>query len=128
MEAASGFEPLNNGFADHCLSHLATPPCKQVVEREIINRELFFDKENMTMGQKVSGRQSYGGGPLGPGTRQAADRRGRIVCPPRFPINANTVHLNSCRPKEWIPASSGMTLESTFKRRHPRESGGPALK
>ena len=26
LEAASGFEPLNNGFADHCLSHLATPP------------------------------------------------------------------------------------------------------
>ena len=54
MEAASGFEPLNNGFADHCLSHLATPPYKQVVEPEIINRELFFDKENMTLPQKVS--------------------------------------------------------------------------
>ena len=26
LEAASGVEPLNNGFADHCLSHLATPP------------------------------------------------------------------------------------------------------
>ena len=26
MEAAKGFEPLDNGFADHCLSHLATPP------------------------------------------------------------------------------------------------------
>jgi len=26
---------------------LATPPCKQVVEPEIINRERFFDKENM---------------------------------------------------------------------------------
>jgi hypothetical protein len=56
MEAASGFEPLNNGFADHCLSHLATPPCKQFVERRIINRELFFDKENVTLGQKVSDR------------------------------------------------------------------------
>ncbi len=26
LEAAAGFEPAYNGFADHCLSHLATPP------------------------------------------------------------------------------------------------------
>jgi hypothetical protein len=26
LEAAIGVEPMNNGFADHCLGHLATPP------------------------------------------------------------------------------------------------------
>jgi hypothetical protein len=26
LEAAPGFEPGNNGFADRCLSHLAMPP------------------------------------------------------------------------------------------------------
>ena len=28
LEAAIGFEPMNNGFADRCLSHLAMPPKK----------------------------------------------------------------------------------------------------
>ena len=31
LEAAPGFEPGNNGFADRRLSHLATPPLKQVM-------------------------------------------------------------------------------------------------
>jgi hypothetical protein len=29
LEAAIGFEPMNNGFADRCLSHLAMPPKKK---------------------------------------------------------------------------------------------------
>ena len=29
LEAAPGFEPGNNGFADRCLSHLAMPPLKK---------------------------------------------------------------------------------------------------
>ena len=49
MEAAIGFEPMNNGFADHCLSHLATPPVTQVVEGRIINRDRFFDKKNVAV-------------------------------------------------------------------------------
>ena len=35
LEAATGFEPVNNGFADRCLSHLAMPPrVFQILERE----------------------------------------------------------------------------------------------
>jgi hypothetical protein len=29
LEAAIGFEPMNNGFADRCLSLLAMPPEKE---------------------------------------------------------------------------------------------------
>ena len=49
MEAASGFEPLNNGFADHCLSHLATPPMSSV-ETVVYTIDGVFDKRNLVMG------------------------------------------------------------------------------
>ena len=33
VEAATGLEPVNNGFADRCLSHLAMPPKTGAGER-----------------------------------------------------------------------------------------------
>jgi hypothetical protein len=35
MEAASGFEPLNGGFADLSLNHLGTPPLPEVLARMV---------------------------------------------------------------------------------------------
>ncbi len=40
MEAATRVELVNNGFADHCLSHLATPPISLL----LLNPVLIFDK------------------------------------------------------------------------------------
>ena len=42
MEAAIGFEPMNNGFADRCLSHLAMPPRKSPTGSKGLNG--FFKK------------------------------------------------------------------------------------
>ncbi len=53
MEAASGFEPLNNGFADHCLSHLATPPNKANVSfGNLLNESESFNKGNIKNGHE----------------------------------------------------------------------------
>jgi len=38
LEAATGFEPVNNGFADRCLSHLAMPPLDVWSGRTDLNR------------------------------------------------------------------------------------------
>ena len=54
MEAASGVEPLNNGFADHCLSHLATPPVFPV-ETGIYTIDRVFDKRKLLMGSFMDG-------------------------------------------------------------------------
>jgi hypothetical protein len=41
LEAAIGVEPMNNGFADHCLDLLATPPVRRTLFTiaEKINKE-----------------------------------------------------------------------------------------
>ncbi len=36
LEAAIGFEPMNNGFADRCLSHLAMPPRETFEKRPLL--------------------------------------------------------------------------------------------
>jgi hypothetical protein len=45
MEATSGFEPLNRGFADPCLNHLATSPFIDGAEDEIRTRDFLLGKE-----------------------------------------------------------------------------------
>ena len=45
LEAATGFEPVNNGFADRCLSHLAMPP--EVFH--ILERETGFEPATTTL-------------------------------------------------------------------------------
>jgi hypothetical protein len=42
LEAAIGFEPMNEGFADLCLSHLATPPHNSY-ELGVLSWELLKD-------------------------------------------------------------------------------------
>ena len=45
IKAASGFEPLNRGFADPRLNHLATPPHNTGAEDGIRTRDLLLGKE-----------------------------------------------------------------------------------
>jgi hypothetical protein len=45
MEATTGFEPVNRGFADPRLNHLATSPQKTRAEDEIRTRDPLLGKE-----------------------------------------------------------------------------------
>ena len=56
MEAASGFEPLNRGFADLRLSHLATPPYTgpDSVSAPKVERETGFEPATPTLARLCS--------------------------------------------------------------------------
>src|SRR4030095_14935630 len=59
LEAASGFEPLNRGFADLRLSHLATPPYKLKGARpgplhHLMERETGFEPATPTLARLCS--------------------------------------------------------------------------
>src|ERR1041385_3931013 len=51
MEAGSGFEPLNRGFPDLRLSHLATPPFQPLTYME---RETGFEPATPTLARLCS--------------------------------------------------------------------------
>src|SRR5437870_1903229 len=55
MEAASGFEPLNRGFADLRLGHLATPPRREHAETmQVMERETGFEPATPTLARSCS--------------------------------------------------------------------------
>jgi hypothetical protein len=47
VEAATGLEPVNNGFADRCLSHLAMPPFRGFKKK--LERETGFEPATSTL-------------------------------------------------------------------------------